>query len=151
MHLRVLRDKRVHVTSYDNNSSSGWEFTGCRSCGYRTIGTAFILCNTIFHTYCAYRRPCEIVTRITKRDSMCVVERKNCCGAGVGNHIIYRCLQVLSSRENFYIINIYCQFMLPIESFINQMKKIIYALTKFLKSESSIFNKMLLFFFFSQT
>jgi len=37
--------------------------------------------------------------------------------------------------------------MLPIESFIDQVKKIIiYTLAKFLKLESSSFNKMLLFF-----
>jgi len=39
------------------------------------------------------------------------------------SHIM--CLQVVSSREDFYIINIYCQFMLPIEPFIDQMEKII--------------------------
>jgi len=35
------------------------------------------------------------------------------------------CLQITSNREEFYIINIYCQFMLPVEPFMDQLEKII--------------------------
>jgi len=38
------------------------------------------------------------------------------------------CLQVVSDREDFYIINIYCQFMLPIGPFLDQIEKIINSL-----------------------
>jgi len=38
------------------------------------------------------------------------------------------CLQVMSEQEDFYIINIYCQFMLPIAPFMDHIEKIINSL-----------------------
>jgi len=44
----------------------------------------------------------EIVTRITERDSVCVVERENRCGAWAWNRMPLRCSLLLATVGNWW-------------------------------------------------